>query len=65
MTLTGLDYDPTRPDDVVLTIDGHDYYATGWAIGLDQIPAPGHRDGCWSGSKGFPVEVCPTCQPPL
>jgi hypothetical protein len=64
MTLTGLAYDPTVPDDAVLTIEGPDYYASGWAAALDPIPAPGHKPGCMWADYGIPAPVC-TCQPPL
>lgn len=65
MTVDGITYDPTRPDPVVLDIDGPDFLATGWAAALDQIPAPGHRPDCWAARYGFPVEACNTCRPPL
>jgi hypothetical protein len=64
VTLTGLLYDPTRPDPAVLDIDGPDYYATGWAAALDPIPAPGHRAGCMWAEYGVDTAYCP-CQPPL
>jgi len=63
MTLTGLLYDRTLPDDAVLTIDGPDYYAGGWAKGLDGQPAV-HRPGCLLAPEGVPAPVC-ACQPPL
>jgi hypothetical protein len=55
-------YDPTQPDLVVLDIDGPDYYATGWAAGLD--PAPGHQPDCMWAGYGVHISYCP-CQPPL
>lgn len=65
MTRGGVLYDPTRPDDVVLMIDGADYLATGWAAELDPTPAPGHKDGCWAARYGFPADICNACQPAL
>jgi hypothetical protein len=64
MTLTGILYDPTVPDPAVLTVDGPDYYATGWAAQLDQIPAPGHKAGCMFARLGADRAYC-ACQPPL
>lgn len=63
MTLTGLLYDLTLPDPVVLTVDGPDYYAGGWARDLDDQPAV-HREGCVFAREGVPAPVC-ACQPPL
>lgn len=64
MTITGLLYNPALPDDAVLTIDGPDYLATGWAAALDPTPAPGHRPGCHWAVLGIDRAWC-TCQPPL
>ncbi len=61
MTPLGITFDPTVPDPVVLTLDGPDYYAGGWARGLDDQPAT-HRDGCQLAD--FPAPIC-ACQPPL
>lgn len=62
MTLAGLLYDPTRPDPVVLSIDGPDYLAEGWATGLD-APAGSHRPGCRLADIRLD-DAC-ACQPPL
>lgn len=62
--MTAEAFDPTRPDDAVLSIDGPDYYATGWAAGLDPIPAPGHHADCMWAHYGVPAACCP-CQPPI
>lgn len=64
MTRAGVLYDPTTPDPVVLTIDGPDFYATGWAADLDLIPAPGHRVGCRYAALGIDAAYC-ACQPAL
>jgi hypothetical protein len=65
MTLTGILYDPTVPDDAVLTVDGPDYYATGWAAQLDgPAPAPGsHQPRCRLAD--LRLEDACACQPPL
>lgn len=64
MTITGLAYDPTKPDPAVLDIDGPEFYATDWAADLDPIPAPGHEPGCRFALFGVNAAYC-ACQPPL
>ncbi|MDJ0342194.1 hypothetical protein QMK19_03210 [Streptomyces sp. H10-C2] len=53
-------------DDTVLTVDGFDLYATGWAAALDFTaldippngPVPLHRGACQLALYGFDAEVC-------
>lgn len=62
MTRAGVLYDPTTPDPVVLTIDGPDFYATGWAADLDGPPSP-HQPGCRFADIAL-GDAC-ACQPAL
>jgi hypothetical protein len=62
VTRRGLLFDPTRPDPVVLTIDGPDYLATGWAADLDGPPSK-HRPGCRFADLDL-ADAC-ACQPAL
>lgn len=62
MTRRGVLYDPTVPDPAVLDIDGPEFYATGWAAGLE---ATGHHHvpGCRFADLDL-QDAC-ACQPPL
>lgn len=61
MTRRGLLYDPTVPDPAVLDIDGPEFYATGWATGLEATGK--HAPGCSLADLDL-QDAC-LCQPPL
>lgn len=61
MTAAGLLYDPSHPDPAVLDIDGYEFYATGWASGLEAVGR--HTPGCILADLDL-QDAC-ACQPPL
>lgn len=65
MTAVLPEYNPAAVDNVVLSIDGPDLLADGWAARLVPTgPVPAHTRTCWLAEYEFPAEACP-CTDPL
>lgn len=62
MTALLPEYSPVAVDSVVLSIDGADFLADGWAANLTAI-ASGCKPGCTLAEFGL-GDAC-ACQPPL
>lgn len=59
MTALLPEYSPAAVDDAVLSIEGADFLADGWAARL--VPTgsvPTHTRACWLAEYGFDAETC-------